>query len=369
MQIGVPKEIKDRENRVAVTPQGVEQLVAAGHAVKIERDAGLGAGFLDADYEVAGAQLVSVESAWQSELVIKVKEPLAQEYCYLDEQILFTFLHLAGVAPSLTEQLLKKRTTAIAYETVKNELGRLPLLAPMSAIAGNTAVIMGNYHLATPNGGRGTQLGQVFGHPHGKVLVVGDGVVGVHAAKAADGLGAQVTIVGIDAEKEVLLKQEISPHIHFLLSTPENLMREIADADLVIGAVLLPGAKAPDVISREMVKSMQPGTVIVDVSIDQGGCVETARPTSHTDPTYIEHGVIHYCVTNMPAAYPRTATMALTTATLPFVKTLAAEGVDALRNTPNFALGLNTYQGYITCQAVAESLAMMPKFRSFASLS
>jgi len=365
MQIGVPKEIKDRENRVAVTPSGVSQLIAAGHFVKIEQSAGLGAGFLDADYESAGAVLVSAKNAWQSELVIKVKEPMEQEYGFLGEQILFTFLHLAGVAPSLTKQLLKKRTTAIAYETVENELGRLPLLAPMSAIAGNTAVIMGNYHLASSNGGRGTQLGQVFGHPHGKVLVVGDGVVGVHAAKAAAGLGARVTIVGIDAANEVLLKQEISPQINFQLSTPDNLTREIAEADLVIGAVLLPGAKAPDVINREMVKLMQPGTVIVDVSIDQGGCVETARPTSHSDPVYIEHGVIHYCVTNMPAAYPRTATEALTTATLPFVKMLAAEGVDALRKRAHFALGLNTYRGHITCQAVAESLGMMKQYRAF----
>jgi len=365
MQIGIPKEIKDRENRVAVTPQGVEQLIDAGHSVKIEHGAGLGSGFLDAAFEAAGAQLVSAKSAWQSELVIKVKEPLEQEYRFLDEQILFTFLHLAGVTLSLTEQLLKRKTTAVAYETVQDKQGRLPLLAPMSAIAGNTAVIMGNYHLASSNGGRGTQLGQVFGQSHGKVLVVGDGVVGMHAAKAADGLGAQVAIIGIDAAKEALLKQQISPQIKFQLSTPENLMREIADADLVIGAVLLPGAKAPDVISREMVKAMQPGSVIVDVSIDQGGCVETARPTSHSDPIYIEHGVIHYCVTNMPAAYPRTATMALTTATLPFVKMLAGDGIDALRKTPHFALGLNTYQGKITCQAVAESLDMMAQYRAF----
>lgn len=369
MQIGVPREIKDKENRVAVTPKGVEQLRTAGHEIKVESHAGLGSGFVDADYEMAGAGIVSAESAWNSELVIKVKEPLEQEYGYLNGQILFTFLHLAGVTPSLTEQLLLNKMTAIAYETVENEFGRLPLLAPMSAIAGNTAVAMGNYHLASINGGRGIQLGQVFGHSHGKVLVVGDGVVGMHAAKAADGLGAQVTIAGIEAENEARLKKEISPHIHFQLSTQENLAREIVDADLVVGAVLLPGAKAPYVISREMVKSMQPGSVIVDVSIDQGGCVETARPTSHSHPTYLEHGVIHYCVTNMPAAYPRTATIALTTATLPFVKQLAAEGIDALRNAPHFALGLNTYKGYITCKAAAESLGEMSHFRAFSALS
>jgi alanine dehydrogenase len=369
MQVGVPKEIKDRENRVAVTPQGVSQLVAAGHSVKIERCAGVGSGFLDADYEAAGAELVSAKSAWQSELVVKVKEPLEPEYDYLADQILFTYLHLAGVTPSLTKQLLQRQTTAVAYETVQDEQGRLPLLAPMSAIAGNTAVIMGNYHLASSNGGRGTQLGQVFGCPHGKVLVVGDGVVGQHAAKAADGLGAHVTIIGIDAAKEATLKQAISSRINFKLSTPENLMQEISDADLVVGAVLLPGAKAPDVISREMVKSMQPGSVIVDVSIDQGGCVETARPTSHSDPIYIEHGVIHYCVTNMPAAYPRTATVALTSATLPFIKKLAAEGADALRKDSRFALGLNTYQGAITCQAVADSLDMMHRYQVFPTSS
>lgn len=365
MQVGVPKEIKDKENRVAITPMGADQLIKAGHEVKVETHAGLGSGFSDSDYELAGATLVSAESAWKSDLVIKVKEPLESEYAFLDRQILFTFLHLAGVTPLLTKQLLQKRTTAIAYETVEDKQGRLPLLAPMSAIAGNTAVAMGHYHLAATNGGRGTQLGQVFGQSHGKVVVVGDGVVGMHAAKAADGLGAEVTIVGIDAKNEARLKKAISPQIHFLLSTPDNLMCALGEADLVVGAVLLPGAKAPHVISREMVNSMRPGSVIVDVSIDQGGCVETARATSHSHPTYVEHEVIHYCVTNMPAAYPRTATIALTTATLPYVKQLADQGVGALQENPAFALGLNCYQGAITCQAVADGLGMNAQFRAF----
>jgi len=368
MRIGVVKEIKDKENRVALTPAGVKRLQAAGHEVRVQRGAGLGSGFSDAQYEAAGAKIASVEQAWDSDLVVKIKEPLEIEYAYLKQQILFTYLHLAGVPRALTETLLQRKTTAVAYETVEDAAHKLPLLAPMSAVAGNMAVTMGSYYLAKFNNGKGMQLGSVLGTRYGKVVVIGDGVVGRHAARTADGMGTQVFICGRHAEREARLKKEISPHITFLMSTPENLSHHLKDADLVVGGVLLPGARAPHVVTEAMVKGMQPGSVLVDVSIDQGGCIETSRPTSHSDPVFEKHGVIHYCVTNMPGAYPRTSTIALTTATLPYVTRLADKGSSALREDEGFARGVNTFAGCLTSQPVAEALDMMSHFKAFGDL-
>lgn len=365
MRIGVAKEIKDKENRVALTPAGAERLLDAGHEVWVQQSAGLGSGFSDAQYEAAGATICSVEQAWDADLVVKIKEPLAAEYHYLKQQILFTYLHLAGVPRELTETLLQEKTTAVAYETVEDEIKKLPLLAPMSAVAGNMAVTVGSYYLAKFNNGKGMQLGTVLGTRYGKVVIIGDGVVGRHAAKTANGLGTDVFLFGRRPEREAQLKKEISQRITFVTSTPENLSRHLEDADLVVGGVLLPGARAPHIVTEEMVKRMQRGSVLVDVSIDQGGCIETSRPTSHSDPVYEKHGVIHYCVTNMPGAYPRTSTIALTSATLPYVTQLADQGIDALREDDGFAKGVNTYAGYVTSQPVAEALQQMSRFKAF----
>jgi len=323
MKIGVVKEIKEEEYRVALTPDGASALIGHGHAVLVEEGAGLGSGFADEAYRAAGATLCDTAQAWNTDLVMKVKEPLAAEYVWLGEQIVFTYFHLAGVARRLTETLLARGTTAIAYETLEDEAGRLPLLAPMSAVAGNMATSMGSYYLARFNGGKGVQLGCVLGSCHGKVVVIGDGVVGRHAARVADSMGAAVFLAGRKPEREPQLKKAISPRMQFFLSTPDRIGRHLEEADLVIGAVLRHGAKAPHVVTEPMVKAMQPGSVAVDVSIDQGGCIETSRPTSHGAPVYERFGVIHYCVANMPGAYPRTSTLALTTATLPYALQLA----------------------------------------------
>ncbi len=365
MKIGIPREIKENENRVALTPKGTGALVVAGHSVLVQEGAGLGSGFLDNDYRKAGASLVSADTAWRSDLVIKVKEPLESEYRYLGEQIVFTYFHLAGASTALPEALLHHRTTAIAYETVEDAAGKLPLLAPMSAIAGNMAVTMGNYYLAHFNRGKGMLLARVFDERFGKAVIIGDGVVGRHSARAANAIGADVSIVGRHHERVPALEKEISKDIHFVLSRPENIASVIEDADLVVGAVLRRGARAPHVVTEEMVRKMQPGSVIVDVSIDQGGCVETSHPTTHLDPVFEKHGVIHYCVTNMPGAYPRLSTMALTGATLPYALKLADNGIAALREDHGFASGLNTHRGYLGCKAVAEALDLMPRYREF----
>jgi alanine dehydrogenase len=368
MKVGVIKEIKDKEQRVALTPAGAKALHKAGHRVLVQAGAGLGSGFSDAQYCDAGAHIVTVEQAWNADLVLKVKEPLAAEYHYLQEQILFTYFHLAGVPKTLTDTLLKQKTTAVAYETVEDAQGRLPLLAPMSAIAGNMAVTVGSYYLAKFNHGKGVQLGTVLGTRYGKVVIIGDGVVGQHAAKTADGMGAQVFLGGRDDSKMAQLKRDISPALVFFESTDETLPQYLDDADLVVGAVLLRGAKAPHVVTEEMVQRMQPGSVIVDVSIDQGGCVATSRPTSHSAPVFEKYGVIHYCVTNMPGAYPVTSTMALTTATLPYVLQLAQQGLDALRADPGFGKGVNTYRGFMTSKPVAEALGLLSQYKEFAAL-
>jgi len=357
MRIGVVKEIKIRENRVALTPQGTQALVVRNHQVLIEHGAGLGSGFSDENYRQAGGQLVPTAEAWANDLVLKVKEPQASEYPYLKKKIVFTYFHLAGAPPALTEALLASRTTAIAYETVEDASGGLPLLAPMSAVAGSMAVTIGNYYLARFNGGKGILLAKLFDERFGKVVVVGDGVVGLHAARVADNLGAQVYLCGRHPERQAELEAFVSNDLNFVVSTPDNIAAELGDADLLIGAVLQRGGRAPHLVNEAMVKTMQPGSVIVDVSIDQGGCIETMHATTHDDPVYEKHGVIHYGVTNMPGAYPRLSTLALTRATLPYVLKLADRGLTALDDDPGFARGLNTHEGKITCEAVAEALA------------
>jgi alanine dehydrogenase len=356
MRIGVPREIKNLEFRVGLTPAGAAALVHAGHEVVVQRDAGAGSGFSDAEYESVGARLAAAADAWNADLVVKVKEPLESEYGYLRGQIVFTYFHLAGVTPGLTDRLLETGTTAVAYETVEDGSGRLPLLAPMSAVAGNMAVTIGNYYLAKFNNGRGMLLGRVLGNSYGRVLVIGDGVVGRHAARTAAAIGARVMIAGRHPDRAAALRAEISPELEFIRSEPGEIAARVPEYDLVVGAVLLRGAKAPYVVTGKMVATMQCGSVIVDVSIDQGGCVETSRPTSHSDPVFTAHGVTHYCVTNMPGAYPRTSTIALTSATLPFALRIAGEGVAALRRDPGLGKGVNTYGGRITCRAVAEAL-------------
>ncbi|MBI2647528.1 alanine dehydrogenase, partial [Candidatus Woesearchaeota archaeon] len=309
MLIGIPKEIKDKENRVALTPYGTKQLIAHGHSVFVEKNAGIGSAFSDNEYEVHGAKIVSAKESWSCDLVVKVKEPQKEEYKYLNEDsILFTYLHLTGVDRTLTLTLLDKKTTSIGYETVEDSYGRLPLLAPMSAIAGNMAVQVGAYYLAKTNEGKGTMLGEVMGRFYGKVVIIGDGIVGRHAAKTAYGLGANVYLFCRHEERMDTLREFIGRKSHILLSTPNNISEHLQNADLVVGAVLIKGAKAPYVVTEEMVKSMQHGSVIVDVSIDQGGCIETSKPTTHSNPIFVKHSVIHYCVTNMPATYPRTST-------------------------------------------------------------
>lgn len=358
MNIGIPKEIKDNEGRVAVTPDGVRQLAATGHRVKVETDAGSAAGFGNDEYRLAGAALCTAQEAWDCDLVVKVKEPEPLEYVYLAGQQVFTFFHLAGVDPGLTDALLATKTTAIAYETLEDDNGRLPLLAPMSAIAGNMAAQMGAYYLAKTYGGKGVQLGEVLGTRHGRVLVVGDGVVGYHAAKTAYGLGAEVMVAGLLPEKSAMFNERIGA-VDFFISTPEQISVRLADTDLLVGAVLRHGAKADYVITEDMVKQLGSGSVIVDVSIDQGGCIATSRPTSHSQPVYVEHDVVHYCVTNMPGAYPRTATLALTAATFPYLQQLADGGLAAFASNPGMAKAINTYQGRVCYRPVAEALGLM----------
>jgi alanine dehydrogenase len=363
MKIGLVREIKDQENRVALTPDGVRVLALHGHRVLVERNAGSGSNFSNEEYVAAGAEMSGAEQAWDCELVVKVKEPLPSEYHYLQQQLVFTFFHLAGADRQLTETLLARGTTAVAYETLEDRTGRLPLLAPMSAIAGNMASLVGAYYLQTSQGGKGVQTGIVNGTRYGQVVVIGDGIVGGHAARVAAGMGANVRIAGLDRERALRPDSGFGVGVQYFLSTPDTIAQAVKQADLVIGAVLLHGEKAPHVLTRAMVESMQPGSVIVDVSIDQGGCVETSRPTSHSDPVFVESGVIHYCVTNMPGAYPRTATQALAQATLPYVIGIADRGVDFLFDHAGLAKALNTCDGYITYRPVADALGLEAKFR------
>lgn len=369
MQIGLIKEIKNNENRVALTPAGVGTLVEAGHEVLVERGAGEGSAFADEAYEAAGARVVDTDDAWSADLVLKVKEPMESEYGqFRPGQMLFTYLHLAGVDPKLTHALLDNQVTAIAYETVRGPDGKLPLLAPMSAVAGSMSAGVARHYLAKFAGGKGVLLGRIMGEPHGKVVVIGDGVVGQHAAQAAVGSGAETYIFTLSQTRFDELRELISPDVIPVLSTEESIREHIRDADAVIGAVLLPGgARAPHVVSADMVATMQPGSVIVDVSIDQGGCIETSRPTSHSDPVYTVHGVVHYCVTNMPGAYPMSATRALVQTTLPYIQRLADRGMAALMADPDFAEGVNTHAGVLTIRSVAETLDLTGRYQPFAT--
>jgi len=354
--IGVPKEIKEQEFRVAMLPAGAYQLAKRGHQVLVETNAGAGIGFHDADYINAGAEVVATheEVFARADMIVKVKEPLASEYVLLRKgQILFTYLHLAASKP-LTEALIKTGATCIAYETVEVNR-RLPLLEPMSEIAGRMSVLVGGYTLAKHNGGKGVLLGGVPGVLPGKVVVIGGGTSGVNAARMGSGLGADVTILEVDLERMRFL--DITMHsAHTLFSSEASILEMLPNVDLLIGAVLVPGAKAPKLISREMLKLMKPGSVFVDIAIDQGGCAETSRPTTHHDPTYIEEGIIHYCVANMPGAYARTATQALTNVTSRYIETLAdLPLVEAIQRQPGLHGGVNIMDGKVTCKAVAEA--------------
>jgi alanine dehydrogenase len=355
MTIGVPREIKVQEHRVALLPSGVYQLAKRGHQVVVERGAGIDSGYADTDYAAAGAKLVdSHAEAFQADLVVKVKEPLAEEFPLIRSgQILFTYLHLAA-SMELTAALLKSGGTAIAYETVTRH-NRLPLLEPMSEIAGRMSVIVGGHFLAKPHGGKGVLLGGVPGVLPGKVVVLGGGTSGVNAARMAIGLGADVTILEVDVERMRFLDITMTS-THTLYSSEAHLAELLPAVDLLIGAVLVPGAKAPRLISRAMLRSMKPGSVFVDIAIDQGGCAETSRPTTHDNPVYFEEGVMHYCVANMPGAYARTATQALTNVTYPYIEALADLGLDdACKRHAGLAAGVNVRDGQLTIQAVADA--------------
>jgi alanine dehydrogenase len=360
MHVGVPKEIKDHEDRVGLVPSSVAELVHHGHDVLVERGAGMGAGLGDEQYTAAGARIVdSAEDVFaQSEMIVKVKEPLAAERKRLRPgQVLFTYLHLAPDRAQ-TEDLLKSGVTAIAYETVTSPTGTLPLLTPMSEIAGRLAPQVGAHYLERTSGGRGVLLGGVPGVPPAEVVVLGGGVSGTHAATIALGMGATVFVV--DRSADVLRRLAAQfPGLRTIFSTRDALGAILRRADLLVGAVLVPGAAAPKLVSREMVASMKPNSVIVDIAIDQGGCVETSKPTSHSHPTYVEEGVIHYCVTNMPGAVARTSTFALNNATLPFALALADKGWrKAIAEDQHLRNGLNVHEGKVTCRPVAEALGL-----------
>lgn len=358
MIVGIPKEIKNNENRVAITPAGVTALVQSGHEVRIETNAGLGSGFTDDDYRAVGATIVpTAADAWAADMVMKVKEPLPQEYGFFREGlILFTYLHLAP-EPELTKALMEKKVVAIAYETIQLDNGALPLLMPMSEVAGRMSVQIGAQFLEKPYGGKGVLLGGVPGVPKGEVVIVGGGIVGTNAAKMAVGLGANVTILDISADRLRQLDDLFQGRVQTLMSNSFNIANAVKKADLLIGAVLIPGARAPRLVTEEMVKNMAPGSVIVDVAIDQGGSIETIdRITTHDNPTYVKHGVIHYAVANMPGAVARTSTLALTNVTMPYALQLANKGyVDAILSNAALAKGVNVIEGKVTYKAVAEA--------------
>src|SRR5579863_289076 len=359
MTIGVPKEIKIGETRVSLTPSLCRRCVSLGAKVLIEKSAGLSAGFTDSEYRAAGATLVpNAATVWKSaDMILKVKEPLAQEYERLQEgQALFTYLHLAA-GPDLTKVLLKKRILGIAYETVEGSDGSFPLLKPMSQIAGRLAIQIGAYFLQSQHGGSGVLLGGIPGTLPGHVVVVGAGNSGAHAVQMAAGMGARVTVLDLDTRKLEGLDSEYRGRVVTLMSNPANLETSVADADLLVGAVLIPAAKAPTVVSSQMVAHMRPGSVIVDIAIDQGGCIESIRPTSHKTPVYEKHGVIHYAVPNMPALVGRTSTLGLTQATEPYVAMIVQKGVAAaLAEHRGLARGVNVRDGRIVYDAVAKAL-------------
>ncbi|MGA9349216.1 MAG: alanine dehydrogenase [Anaerolineae bacterium] len=359
MIIGVSKEIKTAENRVGATPAGVDMLVKAGHKVLVETGAGEGSGFSDEEYRRAGAEMVpTAANAWAAEMVLKVKEPIEPEFKFFREGLLlFTYLHLANPGlEHLTRLLMDKKVTAVAYETVELADGTLPLLEPMSEVAGRMAVQVAAHCLEKPSGGRGKLLGGVPGVLPCTVVVIGVGTVGRNAVEMALGMGASVTAIDLRIDRLRHLSEIFQGNLVTLSSNPHNIAEAVKRADVVIGAVLVTGARAPHVVTREMVRSMNPGSVIVDVAIDQGGCIETSRPTTHTNPVFIEEGVMHYCVTNMPGAVPRTSTYALTNATLPYALQLANRGfVEAMKSSAALAKGVNIYKGKVTCEGVASA--------------
>jgi alanine dehydrogenase len=357
MNVGVAKEIKPDEYRVALTPAGALELIGRGHSVVVERGAGEGSSFPDSEYERVGARIVSVDDVWgESELVLKVKEPLPEEYGRLREgQVLFTYLHLAA-SEELTRALMESGAACVAYETVETDDRALPLLAPMSEVAGRLAAQAGATFLEKPLGGRGLLLGGVPGVAPGEVVVIGGGMVGYNAAVIALGLGAKVTILERSIDRMRQLEEVLGSRVTLLMSSSLQIQESVARADFVVGAVLIPGALAPKLISREMVAGMSEGSVIADVAIDQGGCVETSRPTTHSEPVFVVDGVIHYCVANMPGAVPVTSTKALTNATLPYVEEIADLGLRAaIAQDPALARGVNVLDGRITYEAVAEA--------------
>jgi len=358
MLIGVPREVKTHEYRVGLTPGSVRELVHHGHKVVVETGAGAGIGFEDASYEAVGASILPnpTEVFAAAELIVKVKEPQPEETALRKGQVLFTYLHLAA-DKTLSETLLRSGATAIAYETVTDARGGLPLLAPMSEVAGRMAVQVGAHCLEKEQGGIGVLLGGVPGVPAAKVVILGGGVSGTNAARMAMGMEAYVTVIDRSLPRLYELDLQFGAQLHTLFSTMENIEREVTAADLVIGAVLIPGAAAPKLVSRALVRAMKPGAVVVDISIDQGGCFETSRPTTHAAPTYVDEGVVHYCVTNMPGAVARTSTVALNNATLPFVLTIADHGWQrALREDAHLRDGLNICRGRVTHPAVARDL-------------
>jgi alanine dehydrogenase len=358
VRIGVPKEVKNHEYRVAITPIGVHELVAHGHEVYVEKDAGVGSQIDDAEYVAAGASIVdTADDAWgEGEMVLKVKEPIAEEYERMREgQVLFTYLHLAA-DKALTEELTARKVTAIAYETVQLRSGSLPLLYPMSEVAGCLAPQVGAHELLKARGGRGVLLGGVGGVANAKVVVIGAGVSGQNAANIALGMGADVTLLDTDLDKLRLSFWRYNNRVHGLASSKLSIRQQVLEADLVIGAVLIPGAKAPKLVSNDLVAEMKPGSVLVDIAVDQGGCFEDTHPTTHADPTYAVHNSIFYCVANMPGAVPNTSTYALTNATLPYTVALADKGWEkACRDDHSLALGLNTHQGQVTNAPVGEA--------------
>ena len=359
MNIGVPKEVKTHEYRVAATPGTVHALALRGHKVSVETGAGVGSGFSDDEYAAQGATIVgSAAEVWAHEMVLKVKEPVAEEYGFLrDDLLLFTYLHLAADRP-LTEALLKAGTAAIAYETVQLPNGSLPLLTPMSEVAGRMASQVGAHYLGKFLGGRGLLLGGVPGVQAGEVVVLGGGVVGTNAAKIALGLGARVTILDVSHTRLQYLDDVFGSRLQTLASTPANIAEMVTRADLLVGAVLIPGARAPHLVTKDMITTMKAGSVIVDVAVDQGGCIETIRPTTHDDPTFVVDGVVHYGVANMPGAVPNTSTTALSNQTVRYALELAQNGVGALQNDPALLQGLNTYKGKLTYEAVGEAFGL-----------
>ena len=361
MIIGVPKEIKNNENRVALTPAGTQELVKRGHSVQVQKSAGNGSGFLDEDYQKAGATLIdnAAEIFHNAEMIMKVKEPIEQEYKLIKkDQLVFTYFHFASYEP-LTKAMIESGATCLAYETVERNDGSLPLLIPMSEVAGRMSIQEGAKYLEKPLKGRGILLGGVPGVKPAKVLVLGGGVVGTNAAKIAAGMGADVTILDLNLTRLRYLDDVMPKNVHTMVSNEYSIRELIKDSDLIIGGVLVPGAKAPKLITRDMLKTMRPGTVLVDVAVDQGGCIETCRPTTHEDPTFIIDDVVHYCVANMPGAVPYTSTLALTNATLPYAIRLAGQGwKKACQDSLELRLGLNVIQGEVVYKAVADAFKL-----------